>query len=393
MLAFHRLVDAPSVQRSIVLGVTLWATALACAYYGIFAGLMVSLGTVLFAVTRRLWRSVDYWVAIGLAAFVSIALTVPFFLPYIYVQQEMGFARTLDDARQYASDFGAWGASAAWSHRWWLPMLGDYREVLFPGLIITALAMATIVMQFSGKRMADNAAPAANRMSRDVVLLYVLIALLAFWSSFGPDAGLYRVFYEALPIFTFLRAPGRMGVMTTFAFSVLAAGSLASLLGRTTRRWMVTAAVGLLSVAELAGMPLSQFRESEPLSPVYQRLAMLPRGAVVEFPYWYQRSDFPRHAYYMLNSTSHWFPLVNGYSDHIPADFRQSVVPLSSFPTRESFRLLAAAGARYVVFHTHMYDSRSRVRLTERLATYSAYLRPIAQEGPVWLYEIVGWPN
>jgi hypothetical protein len=184
-----------------------------------------------------------------------------------------------------------------------------------------------------------------------------------------------------------------MGVMTTFAFSVLAAGSLASLLGRTTRRWMVTAAVGLLSVAELAGMPLSQFRESEPLSPVYQRLAMLPRGAVVEFPYWYQRSDFPRHAYYMLNSTSHWFPLVNGYSDHIPADFRQSVVPLSSFPTRESFRLLAAAGARYVVFHTHMYDSRSRVRLTERLATYSAYLRPIAQEGPVWLYEIVGWPN
>ena len=65
----------------------------------------------------------------------------------------------------------------------------------------------------------------------------------------------------------------------------------------------------------------------------------------------------------------------------------------SSFPTRESFSILAKFGARYVVFHKHMYDARSRVRLTERLATYSAYLRPIAQEGSVWLYEIVGWPN
>ena len=115
MLAFHRLVEAPSIHRSVVLGVLLWATALACAYYGIFAALMVGLGTLLFAFSRKLWRSVDYWMSIGLAAFVSIGLTVPFFLPYIYVQREMGFTRTLDDARQYSADLGAWGASSAWS--------------------------------------------------------------------------------------------------------------------------------------------------------------------------------------------------------------------------------------------------------------------------------------
>ena len=39
-----------------------------------------------------------------------------------------------------------------------------------------------------------------------VALLYVLIAVLAFWASFGPDAGLYRLFYETLPIFSFLCA-------------------------------------------------------------------------------------------------------------------------------------------------------------------------------------------
>ncbi len=394
MLAFHQLVEAPSVRRSVVLGVVLWATALTCAYYGIFAGLMIGLGTLLFAFTRRLWRSIDYWVSIGLAAFISIGLTVPFFLPYIYVQREMGFTRTLDDARQYAADLGAWGASSAWSHRWWLPMLGDYREVLFPGVIVSVLALAAIVTGLAPRRApAAPSAPTTNRVSRDVTLLYLIIALLAFWGSFGPDAGLYRVLYETLPIFTFLRAPARMGLMTTFALSVLASASLATLFGRAKRPWSVAAAIAALAVAELAAMPLTQFRDREELSPVYHRLAMLPRGAVAEFPYWYQRPDFPRHAYYMLNSTAHWQPLVNGYSDHIPADFRQTVVPLSSFPTRESFSILAKFGARYVVFHTHMYDARSRVRLTERLATYSAYLRPIAQEGSVWLYEIVGWPN
>jgi hypothetical protein len=33
------------------------------------------------------------------------------------------------------------------------------------------------------------------------------------------------------------------------------------------------------------------------------------------------------------------------------------------------------------------------VRLFERLKTYAEYLRPLYQEGSVWLFEIVGWPN
>ena len=52
MLAFHRLVDAPTVGRAVTLGVLLWATAMACAYYGIFAVLMVGLGTLLYAASR-----------------------------------------------------------------------------------------------------------------------------------------------------------------------------------------------------------------------------------------------------------------------------------------------------------------------------------------------------
>jgi hypothetical protein len=379
MLAFHRLVDKQTVARSVALGVLLWATALSCAYYGIFAGLMVGLGTLVYAVSRGLWRSGGYWTAIALAAFTSVGLTLPFFLPYIYVQRGGGFVRTLTDALQYSADLSAWAASSAWAHRWWLPALGDYDEVLFPGILATILGAIGVRVML--------------RQARDTAVLYLLIALFAFWSAFGPEAGLYRVFYEAIPIFTFLRAPSRMGVMVTLAAVVFASMAVAQLIARAKRPAVAAALLSAAAVADLWTMPLSQFREPAPLSPVYRLLATLPRAAVAEFPFWYERSDFPRHAEYMLNSTVHWQPLVNGYSDHIPADFRRNVVPLSSFPSTESFGILAKADTRYVVFHLNMYNERLRQRLFDRLQTYSQYLRPVSREGPVWLFEIVEWPN
>jgi hypothetical protein len=340
--------------------------------------LIVGIGTLIYATSRSLWRSTTYWTAIGLAAFTSVGLTLPFFVPYLRVQEESGFMRTLDDAREYSANLSAWGASAAWAHRWWLPAINDYNEVLFPGLLALVLGGAGIWVL---------------RHSRDTLVFYVLIAVFAFWSSFGPDAGLYRVFYETVPIFSFLRAPSRMGILVTLSLVVFAAAAVAELTTRLSKPVFATLALCVLAIGELTTAPLTQFRLTEPVSPAHRMLATLPRGAVAEFPYWYERHDFPRHAYYMLNSTAHWQPLINGYSDHIPADFRKTVIPLSSFPSRESFGILARAGARYVVFHLDMYNARLRERLFERLKVYSPYLRPIVQEGSVWLFEIVGWPN
>ena len=215
MLAFHRLVDQPGVKRAVALGVLIWAQALACAYYGVFAILMIGLGTLVFAVTRGLWRSKDYWIGIGLAAFVSAGLTLPFFLPYLEVQREQGFARTLDDARQYSVNLEAWAGSNAWAHRWWLPAIGDFNEVLFPGILLTVMGIAGAVWGLTRSVGAVREPPLQTR--NDIALLYVLIAILAFWSSFGPDAGLYWVFYKTIPIFTFMRAPGRMGIMVVLA--------------------------------------------------------------------------------------------------------------------------------------------------------------------------------
>ena len=113
---------------------------------------------------------------------------------------------------------------------------------------------------------------------------------------------------------------------------------------------------------------------------------------MAEFPFFYLRMDFPRHAEYMLASTAHWRPLINGYSDHIPAEFRAMVVPLSSFPNPESFAILKRLRAQYVVFHLNLYDHRAVVDLKARIEQYRGYLRPIRLEDPVWLFHIAAWP-
>ncbi len=386
MLAFHRLVDRPGALRAIGLGLVLWVQALSCAYYGIFAGLMVGLGTVFFAVTRGLWRSPRYWTLIGLAAAVAVGLTAPFFLPYLDVQQE-GFSRTLDDARVNSANAGAWLASSAWAHRWWLPAIEGFSEVLFPGLILTVLGLA-------GAWRGLGRAPSRRAgLPRDVAAFYVLVAALAFWLSLGPAAGLYTLFFETLPVFAFLRAPARMGLMVALAFTVLSSAVLGPWLRARSRPVALTTALVLLAALELNGAPLRALREAPPFPEAYYALARLPRGPVVEFPYFYRRSDFPRHAGYLLGSTVHFQPLINGYSDHIPAWWRATVVPLSSFPTRESFGILGKIGARYAVFHLNGYDRRSRERLLERLQEYQRFLRPIVQQDDVWLFEIVDWPN
>ncbi len=388
MLAFHRLLDRLTPGRALALGAILFAQALSCAYYGIFAGLMVGLATLFFSATRGLWRSPRYWGLIGVAAVVAVGLTLPFFLPYTHVQNQ-GLGRTLDDARVYSANGTAWLASSAWAHRWWLDAIEGFSEVLFPGVLTLAAGAAGA---WSVWRTPAGSSPPPG-LARDVAGFYALLAVLAFWASLGPDAGLYWVLFETIPVFALLRAPARMGIIVTLALVVLSGAALAPWLRARARPRVWAVALVVLAALELNMAPLTALREAPPVPEAYRTLARLPRGPLVEFPYFTERSDFPRHAEYMLGSTFHWQELVNGYSDFIPGEWRQAVLPISSFPTRPAFRILGDLGVRYVVFHLNGYSRGARVRLLDQLERYRQFLRPLVQQDDVWLYEIVDWPN
>ena len=397
LLAFHRFIDRVSAARAIELGAVLWLTGLACAYYGLFAGGMVAFGAIMLAVTRGTWQQPKYWALLALAAAVCIGLTLPLFLPYLQMQGTTGFARTLNDSRTYSANAGAWLASSSWAHRWLVPYLQPpymeyFSEVLFPGVLAVGLGFWGTWLGLRQRPAEDVASGVDRTLPRDVTAFYAIVAAIAFWTTFGPKAGLYTLLYHTIPVFSFLRAPSRTGIVVTLCLVVLAAPALMRLM-RGRRGGLVCAVLLVLACADLYRAPL-RMREAPPVPHAYRTLANLPRGPVIELPFWYERLAYPRHAEYMLTSTVHWQPLINGYSDHIPQDFRDTAVPLSSFPSRESFAILEKLGARYAVFHLDLMDPRTREKLIQRVdVDYKDYLRPIEKDGEVWLFEIVGWPR
>jgi hypothetical protein len=387
MLALHRVADAPSIRRGGWLGMALVAQALSCAYYGIFAGLMVGFGALVLAASRRLWGSREYWTAIATAALTSVACVLPFFVPYVKVRQESGFQRTLQDAARWAANPQSYLASPAHAHRWLLDIavrFERFTEPLFPGMLALAFGVAGIAI-------AARRAAAGDHGSRETAILYGSIGLLALWASFGPNAGLYRVLFQ-LPLFAFLRAPARLGLVVVLALAVFAAIGITRLLAVMPAGWQPALAVALAFVAivELNVLPFPW--ERAPHTPAsYAVLAKLPRAPVAEFPFYGERSTFPLHAQYMLFSTAHWMPLVNGYSDVIPADFRRAAPLLASFPSTDAFTVLARRRVRYITIHWDMWGPM-KAEIRARLEPFAPHLRVLASDPQMTLYEVMSFP-
>ena len=385
LLALHRLVERPSPVRGVALGLALAIQALCCAYYGISAGLTVGYATLFFAASRRLWKVGGFWMAIALGALVSVAVVAPFFVPYLSVQ-EMGFSRSLNDAQQWSAYWRSYLASGAHAHAWLLPIIKDWNQAaLFPGFLAIALGAAG----------AWTVGRYGESHDRETVLLYGSIAVLTLWATLGPRAGLYTLFYKTIPVFSMLRAPERMGVVVTLGLAILAAFAVRALGDRfPLRRHLIAAGCCVLALIELNDLPFD-WRPADPIPAGYRVLAQLPRGSVVEFPFFDRRIDFHLHTRYMLNSTVHWQPLVNGYSDHIPGDFRTVAPILATFPSRESFAAMRERRVRYITINRGRqgYGAEVAPDIDRRLQPYLEHLRALSDDRELAIYEIVSWPR
>jgi hypothetical protein len=381
MLALHRLVDRPTPTRGALLGLTMTAQAFFCGYYAIFVGLMVGFAAAVLGSSRRLWKTRAFWSALIAAALVAIASALPLVVPYSTHLWATGYTRSLESAREFSASWKDYFASAAYLHTPLLRMAGHRptADMLFPGFVALGLGSAGAAIGWrAGGRLKETA------------IVYVSLALLAVWLSFGPAAGFYRALYAVVPGFTFLRAPSRFGLVVVFALSALAGIALAAWLARTKRPALGTAIVAAVAIAELTA-PL-EFPPVRPADEGYRVLASLPAGPLLELPVYSRQFGFVR-ASYMLNSTVHWMPLIDAYSDYIPDDFTAHMEALSEFPSREAFAVLEPIHARYAIFHTDVYTPEARAALIHRLTEFAPYLRERYRGESMWVYEIVEYPR
>jgi hypothetical protein len=313
----------------------------------------------------------------SLAGAVLIAITVlPVLQAYREVRQAQRFSRSLDLVASMSANGAAYLATPARVHEGWARDVyrrAEPKDSLFPGVIAAVLSLVGVL--FSGVGLRDPRV-------RVAVGLVIVGAVL----SFGPATPAYDVFYRVVPFASSVRAASRFGVLWLSGLALLAAFGTSALVRRWPRFGLATSvlAVAAVNVEAFRG-PVPYVRAPEPSS-VYDTLAALPHGVVAEMPFWWRPMDVTRNANYMLDSTRHWKPLLNGYSGFTPESYRKRADVLWYFPFRAaSFVELDRAGVSYVVLHLREYGSQRRE--ARELIAASGNWRIVASTDDVVLYE------
>ncbi|MDQ3280003.1 MAG: hypothetical protein M3Q69_01160 [Acidobacteriota bacterium] len=305
----------------------------------------VAIAMTFLVVARRDRR---YWIG-GIAAFaIASALLVPVLLPYKRVSERFSFRGDVNETRQYSAEPRDWLISSV-NSRWYAGPLArpsvNPERWLFPGALV--LLFAAIGLMRSDRITA-------------IALLWIA---LGFIGSLGLNFAFGRLLFEHVPLFRGIRAPARWAFIAYSGLALLAACGIA----RLPRRLHVFVCAALL--IELHAAPLL-FYNVVPEAPVYQFLGSseflgVPRSGassgelrgtrgtpIVELPLT-QEDQYE----YLLRSTTHHRPMVNGVSGFTPPHFAELV---SLADTPKFLPRLEELGVTTVVVHGDRVSDATR---------------------------------
>jgi len=163
-------------------GAALVAQNLSNGYFMLFFSPIVAAYVIFEIATRRLWRHVRVWAAIGITGTAVIVLTVPFFLPYLELRW-LGFpARPLSEIATYSADVLSYWTAPPESHVWGGTMRGFPKPEgdLFPTLTALVLAMTGLIASARAAWRKSRDSAIATRGLRPIV--YVLLGVSAVYA-------------------------------------------------------------------------------------------------------------------------------------------------------------------------------------------------------------------
>jgi hypothetical protein len=265
---------------------------------------------------------------------------------------------------------------------------GEQTQFLGFAAVLLALVGAVVVIT----RILESAGP--SRREPMVPLFFALWAVAAFGCSLGPRPGSFAPFNALIlvPGLSLFRAPARFGLLVALGVAVLAAIGLAWCWERLESRRLARLVPVLTSV--LAVTMLLEWRvvtsagraSAAPIPPIYETLRSLPEGAVMSLPDYRLGSEHYFRGDYLLYSTAHWRPIVNGFGRGEPVDYLRHVETLSTFPSPAAAALARQLGVSYFVVHSDRRGLRDAVETAQRGSDF----RLITAIGPDVVFEVVG---
>src|SRR5690606_38911454 len=309
------------------------------------------------------WRSA-LWT--GGAAIGGLVLALPVLLPYRHLAAA-GVVRPLESVAQFSATFGGYLHSASRLHAGWsAPFFDRDVSVFFAG--VTAIVLAVIgLLRARGE----------HTVRRRAVL--TTVAVVGVVLSLGPATAVYRWLYEWATPLHGLRAAARFGYLYLVAVALLAAYGVAWVQQRLRpgRPRLVVAVVALALVTVEAWSAPIHTVPFDGVPGIYRHVAEAPEPVVlVEMPF-YPPEAFFQNGEYVLNSTAHWRPLMNGYSGYMPDSYRERAPYFWYFPDARALDRLQVEGATHVMVHLerfppHEADEIRRVMNEQHVLTLIA---------------------
>jgi len=238
---------------------------------------------------------------------------------------------------------------ATWSARFFK----DPVDSFFPGVIVLVLAVAGLSMAVQRDARTDT-------VTRRRIVMLGAIAATGFVLSLGTRTPVYGWLYQAFPPMQGLRAAARFGNLFLLGMSVLAGFGLAHIRSRlqpnTTGRWHpAVLAVILVVVANVEALRAPfQYQRFTRTPRLYTLLTDEPHVVLVEVPFYPRQAAF-ENAEYVLNSTAHWRPLMNGYSGYTPASYSKYADSFWHFPRDFAIDAMRQAGVTHVMVHPERF--------------------------------------
>jgi hypothetical protein len=355
LLLADRLIGQPRPVTAVLLGACMAMMAYTSGYFVVFATVMIAV--VLIVRISDGIRSLQVAAMFGLAAITAAVLALPLLIPYRRVAIEQHMVRPLAEAGLYSATLIGYLAAPGRVHfgTWSSGFFANPVDSFFPGAIAVLLSLAAI---WHAIRRRDEPARVA------MVFAIGFIGLLL---SLGPKTPLYAWLYTVFPPMQGLRAAARFGGLFLLAIALLAGIGLARLRQGLNRRWATAAAIAAVFLVNLEALRAPfEYRRWRGIPEIYRLLASEPGKVVLaEMPFYPPHAVF-ENAEYVVNSTAHWRPLMNGYSGYIPVTYVDAASLMWYFPDARAFPPMNANGVTHIMVHPHRWGHDSS-RVIERI--------------------------
>lgn len=364
VLFFHKFLEKKSYKNLFTFTLFFLLESLTGWYNAFFISIILLSLFVFSSISYKLYFDMKFLKGIMLFFVISLITLFPFFLPYYRLYKYEGKWWSLDEVRSYSLNLGNYFRPSFHTllgqtlHKLNLIDYHGYthkygEKITFLGFVPLFIGSIGTISIYKTKYKNSKIGQKKN----EVTLFYLILFLIGLILSFGPNLPPYYIIYKLFPLIRGIRAVARFSLLSFFSLSVLSGFGVAFL----TDFFNDNKSKVLISliICELIFIETFVIGFHKPGKINFPRIYDFINenqeiDGIVELPTKVS-SNKEFSTIYMLFSTRHWKPIVNGYSTFYPPSYDYYMKKIENFPSNESLIILKSLNVSHVIVHSEYY--------------------------------------